>query len=156
MLFFSMLITICTSFQVQRTGTPPLSVKAVIDSRSGKSLSVKVTLVNNTADTVKYMSMNCSWQDFYSIDNDRWVIFGDLCCKNGPEIRSIPPYQTETSMLKLERVFGSVASKSSMFRIGFRFVPPPLPLQQIPVKLEKSKPNATIIWSNEVWARFPW
>ena len=153
-LFYSILVTICYSFQIHRTDNPKLSLKAVIDSRSGNNLTIKVTLTNNTADTVKYISMDCSWQDSYSIDNDKWSIYVNLCYKNGPETISLPPYKSETKTLELKRVIGSSKSKSSKFKIGFRFVPPPVPLDSIPIKLEKLKPNAVTIWSNTVWTSY--
>lgn len=153
-LFYGALLTICSSFQTHWSDNRELSLKAVIDSRSGNNLLIKVILLNNSADTIKYMGMDCSWQDSYLIDNDRWSIFVNVCFKNGPHIYSIPPYQSETKILRLERALGSAKSRSSIFKIGFRFVPPPVPLKQIPIKLEKLKSNAVTIWSNEVWTSF--
>ena len=81
---------------------------------------------------------------------DKWKIYVELCFKNGHKTISIPPYKSETKTLELERVIGYTKSKSSNFKIGFHFVPPPEQLKNIPIKLEKLKPNDLTIWSNTV------
>ena len=149
-LFYTIFITICYSFQGRSIDNPKLSLTAIIDGRRGNNLLLKVTLKNNTSDTVKYLSWICSWQDSYLIDNDKWKIFVERCFKNVPGTFSIPPYQSETKMLELERNIGFSKNKGSNFRIGFYYVPPPVQLKSIPVKLEKLKPSDVIIWSNTV------
>ena len=147
-LIFCFFSIFCTSFQSKQTDTPKLSLNAFISGRDGNNMSLKVTLTNNTPDTVKYVTWDCSWQESYSIDNDKWKIYVELCFKNGHTTISIPPYKSETKTLELERVIGYTKSKSLNFKIGFHFVPPQAQLKNIPIKLEKLKPNDLTIWSN--------
>jgi hypothetical protein len=149
-LIFCFITIFCTSFQSKQADTPKLSLNAIISGRDSNSISLKVTLTNNTADTVKYVTWDCSWQESYSIDNDKWRIYVELCFKNGHKTISIPPYKSETKTLELSRVIGYTKSKNSNFKIGFHFVPPPDQLKNIPVKLEKLKQNDLTIWSNTV------
>ena len=144
------IIVFYTSFGNKRTDNPKLSSTAIISGRDSNKIYLKVTLSNNTLDTVKYVTWDCSWQDSYSIDNDKWRIYVNLCYKNGHETISIPPYQSDTKTLELKRVIGYTKSKSSDFKIGFHFVPPPDQLKNIPIKLEKLKLNDLTIWSNTV------
>jgi hypothetical protein len=147
-LIFCFFSIFCTSFQSKQTDTPKLSLNAFISGRDGNNMSVKVTLTNNTPDTVKYVTWSCSWQESYSIDNDKWRIYVNLCYNNGHTTILIPPYKSETKTLELERVIGYTKSQSLNLKIGFHFVPPPDQLKNIPIKLEKLKPNDLTIWSN--------
>jgi hypothetical protein len=153
-IIFCSLLIFCASFQSKQADKPKLSLTAIIGARDANHISLKVTLTNNTPDTVKYETWDCSWQDSYSIDNDRWKIHVNLCFKNGRETISIPPYKSGTKTLELERVTGYTKSKNSNFKIGFHFAPTPDELKNIPVKFEKLKPNDLIIWSNIVPANY--
>jgi hypothetical protein len=149
-LIFCFITIFCTSFQDKQTDNLKLSLNAYLSGREGNNMSVRVTLKNYTSDTIKYVTWSCSWQDSYSIDNEKWKIHVNICFANGHETISIPPFQSQTKTLKLERVIGSTKSKSSNFKIGFHFIPPPEELINIPIKLQKLKPNGFIIWSNTV------
>jgi len=153
-LFLSALITVCSSFQFQRADNPKLSLSAFIDSRSGNNLSIKVTLTNNTADTVKYLSWNCYWQASYLIDNDKWAIPPNVCYRNFQETFAIPPYQSEVKILELKRIVGTSKSKNSQLKVGFQYIPPPSLLKPIPIKIEKGKSTGTILWSNTISASY--
>ncbi len=120
------IIAICTSFKLDRSESSNLSISATIISRQGKSMTLGVKLTNNTSDSLKYVSWDCSWQNSYLIDNDKWRIMGGWdCFKNGQRIFSIPPYQSETKILELEKLYVISKSKTSEFRIGFHYNPPP-------------------------------
>jgi len=149
-LIFCFITIFCTSFQSKQADIPKLSLNANISGRDGNNISLKVILTNNTSDTVRYVTWDCSWQESYSIDNDKWKIYVDLCYKNGHKTISIPPYQSESKTLELNKVIGFSKSKSPNFKIGFHFVPPPAPINNIPIKLEKLKSNDLTIWSNTI------
>ena len=94
----------CTSFHAHRTESNKLSLVVGVDSRNVNNLSLKVTLINNTSDTVKYISMDCSWQESYRINSDKWEIDISICYKNGRVIISLPPHQRTSKILYLTNV----------------------------------------------------
>jgi hypothetical protein len=144
------IIAICTSFKVLETKNQKLSLSAKIISREAKSMSLGVTLTNNTSDTLWYVSRDCSWQKSYLIDNDKWRVFVNMCYKDGPETISIPPYQSETKVLELLKLDGISKSKTSEFRIGFHCIPPPIEIKTIPAKFERNPPRDFTVWSNKI------
>jgi len=56
------------------------------------SLPVKFT--NYSTDTLKYLGMDCSWLDSYFTNNKTIEFKKQLCFKNGPSVKIIPPRQT--------------------------------------------------------------
>lgn len=59
------------------------------------------TLSNTSKDTLHYMSMSCSWQDFYTINTKKLDIQVGDCDKNVPQHLSIPPNKSTTVVLSL-------------------------------------------------------
>ncbi|GAB2814037.1 hypothetical protein [Ferruginibacter profundus] len=153
-LFCSIAIAIFSSFQVKPADNAKLLLTAIINSRSENNLFIKVTLTNNSPDSVKYVTWNCSWQERYAIDNDRWKISVNLCFKNGPETITIPPFQSETKILELKRITGLCKSRNPEFKIGFHFVPPPVTIKELPLKVKKIKSKDVMIWSNTLTTNY--
>jgi len=63
---------------------------------SQKYLTATIALTNNTADTLKYLSMTCSRRDFYilrSLDL-RWD--KQICTKNLPITLTLPPHKSDS------------------------------------------------------------
>lgn len=147
-------IICCSSFQTKLPGKPGLSLNAFISKREGSNLAVQVTLTNNSADTIRYVTWDCSWQESYTIDNDKWKIYVEYCFKNGHKTVAIPPYKTETSTLELTRVYGYRKSGNADFKIGFHCIPPPETLIDLTVKPDKQKITGYTIWSNTVSANY--
>ena len=62
---------------------------------------IPATLSNTSKDTLHYMSMSCSWQDFYTISTKKLNIPVSECDKNVPQRLSIPPGKSTTVVLSL-------------------------------------------------------
>lgn len=61
-----------------------------------------VKLTNNTADTLQYMSMDCSWREIYRVKADNYSIAeGPSCFKNVPTTIKVLPYQSRTVYITL-------------------------------------------------------
>jgi hypothetical protein len=146
-LIYCAIVLIFTSFKIQEAANLKLSLSAVIVNRQPENISVMLTLTNNSADTLKYVSWNCSWQNSYSVDNDKWRIVENICFRNGCVVVQIPPHQSESKILKLEKVKGISKSKDLKFKIGFHFFPPPVKFKKPPSNLEGFPKNDFIIWS---------
>jgi hypothetical protein len=62
------LIAFCSFRKIESTNNR-LSLKAHLGSWSKEGednlLPIKITLKNNTSDSVSYLSMSCCWDDFY-------------------------------------------------------------------------------------------
>jgi hypothetical protein len=84
-------------------------------------LLIETSLMNGTLDTLKFISMSCSWEDLYALDTEQLYIPGKACDGNYPIIKKIPP---GTSEIKEIKVLPPVDFKSTNleFRIGFNLV----------------------------------
>lgn len=107
------------------------------------------TLTNNTKDTLRYFSMSCSWQDFYSVDNNKLQIEGALCDKNAPTILTLAPGQTRTTVVRL-LISQTMDAPDIKFKIGFNLmkVSKGQKLFDYDHKEEQKKKN--VIWSNVI------
>ncbi len=66
-----------------------------IKFKNGKA-KLKIRLWNQSKDTLYYLSKTCSWQDFYSINNDNLNIEIPNCDKNIPKILVLPPSESRS------------------------------------------------------------
>ncbi|QEC78057.1 hypothetical protein [Mucilaginibacter ginsenosidivorax] len=57
-------------------------------------VQVPVKLTNTSDDTLRYLSMSCSWWDIYRTDHQKIKIFSpNSCYKNSPITCIVPPHQ---------------------------------------------------------------
>src|ERR1700735_3609551 len=98
------LIAFC-SFQKIESTNNRLSLKAHLGSWSKEGednlLPIKITLKNNTSYSVSYLSMSCSWDDFYTLNIEKFTFKGLLCTNNSPVRIKIPPHGKEEKELIL-------------------------------------------------------
>jgi hypothetical protein len=104
----------------------PLSFSAEIDEWNAleglELISIKTTLTNHMADTVKYVSMSCSWENAYTTDSRHFDVFGEACDRNFPTIAAIPPHGEEKRILRLLPKKDAVRTGTVKFRIGFNWI----------------------------------
>lgn len=81
-----------------------LTVKPDKYIKTGDALnaSLKVVLANNTNDTLRYLSMSCSWQRFYTTDNDKVKVVSAPCDKNIPHELKLAPHHKRTVFLEVQ------------------------------------------------------
>lgn len=112
-------------------------------------LIIPTTLTNNSNDTLKYYSMSCSWQEFYSIDNDRLQIVRNDCLKNAPIILILAPKQSTTVKIRLVKTKSTDVSLIK-FRIGFNLMQANNSNKKFDYNEEEQRKKKNVIWSNEI------
>jgi len=105
------------------------------------------TLTNNTKDTLKYFSMSCSWQDFYSVDNNKLQIEGTLCDKNIPEILILAPGQSKTVEIRL-LINQTMDTSEVKFKIGFNLMKVSSTQKTFDFDYKEESKKKNVIWSN--------
>ncbi len=148
----AIIILFFTSFKLMPAKDKILSLTAQIEKRSGDTFLMKVTLTNNSPDTVKYITWDCTWEKVYSINSDRWTITASdqFCFKNGHIEIKIPPYGSDIKNLELIKEKGIAKVKNQKFKIGFNYITN-FTIKKIPSKYSAT-PNRDweMIWSNDV------
>jgi hypothetical protein len=57
-------------------------------------VQLPVKLTNTSADTLRYLSMSCSWWDIYRTNHQKINVFSpNICYKNSPITCLVPPHQ---------------------------------------------------------------
>ena len=105
------------------------------------------TLTNNTKDTLKYYSMSCSWQDFYSVDNNTLEVKREGCDKNIPTILKLAPGKSRTVNIKL-LIKSSINTSKIKFKIGFNLMKVSSNQRELDFDFKEREKKKNIIWSN--------
>ncbi|MEO6175311.1 MAG: hypothetical protein ABIP27_09190 [Flavobacterium circumlabens] len=105
------------------------------------------TLGNNTKDTLRYYSMSCSWQSFYSVDNNKLQVEGKDCDKNIPIILTLAPGQSRTVKIRL-LISQTIATSKIKFKIGFNLMKVSGTKKDFNFDFKEQQKKKNIIWSN--------
>lgn len=117
-------------------------------SHEGRVLyDIPAELHNTTKDTLYYLSMSCSWQMFYQVDNPGFEVEGEPCDKNVPEVVSIAPGKSNTVNLRLVLTKSEDYNPESL-RIGLNLIK--LNGKKITEPFRELRKIKNIIWSNTV------
>jgi predicted nucleic-acid-binding Zn-ribbon protein len=86
-----------------------------------KFLNVPLKLYNNSNDTLKFMSMSCSWYEFYNTNSNKIAIPLWDCDKNIPDIIVVPPHSSFLRIIPL--IYGENNIKvGAFFNLGMSLV----------------------------------
>jgi hypothetical protein len=103
-----------------------LAISAQVDSSITQahltSVFVTTKITNESSDTIRYLSMSCSWQDPYTIDGKELVVQRAECDKNVPQLVEVPPLGVIQVVLHLCSSKTIDELKQAPFRIGFNCV----------------------------------
>lgn len=122
----------------------------VIKENNQTLLIIPTTLTNNTVDTLRYYSMSCSWQDFYSVDNYKLQVEGPPGCdKNIPKILTLAPKRSKTVEIRL-LVSQSIKLSGINFRIGFNLIKASRNETKVNLDYNELLKNRNRIWSNRI------
>lgn len=148
-ILFATTITV-SAFGQADTSKYELTIKQGKYEKAGKKtyLTVPVTLTNNSADTLKYLSTTCSWGEFYYTDNDMFTGTITLSRYNVPIILILAPYKSVDTKVKLV-VNQTMHSSSLMFRIGLNLIKIKNK-DNLSDKYKEQQETKNIIWSNAV------
>ena len=109
---------------------------------------IPTTLTNKTKDTLKYLSMSCSWQEFYSINSEKMQIVNSSCDKNISILLTLAPNQSTKVKVKLYRP-KSFAS-AIKFRLGFKLFKVSNTVRKLNFPSSVKQKNKIVIWSDTI------
>ncbi|SDX62371.1 hypothetical protein [Hymenobacter psychrophilus] len=154
----AILLTACSAEEVNTTSSEPLTISVELADgpmeRPRYGVAIKATLTNNTADTLRYGTLSCSWQDTYILDTEELRIQGTSCDKNIPKLAAIPPRGKEKKIMVLVTDRSVEKSPAIRFRVGFHWLNASN-YQEAFEKIEQLqntgiKNTENIVWSNPV------
>jgi hypothetical protein len=94
---------------------------------------IKVRLWNKSKDTLNYLCMSCSWQEFYRTSNKNMTIRINECDKNIPQILTLKSGESRTVEIYVVRQNGT----KDDFKLGISIIQ----------TKELKMPNADFIWT---------
>lgn len=112
---------------------------------------IPATLTNNTKDTLRYYSMSCSWQSFYSVDSNKLQVEAKNCDKNIPIILTLAPGKSRTVEIRL-LLSQRIDPSEIKFKIGFNFMKVSGNQKEFNFDFEEQQKKKNIIWSNIILA----
>lgn len=113
--------------------------------RGTKFWLVECTLTNYSKDTLSYLTMSCSWTDFYSVDKKDFEIEGLVCDKNIPDLIKIAPGESRQEVLRLFNRKNLIDSKSQEFKVGLNLI-----TTKSTNNLKSKQKIKNILWSNVI------
>lgn len=111
-------------------------------------LRLKVRLQNNAADTLSFVSMNCSWQELYRVKPDALKVEQNLCFANYHVIIKVAPFDHYDKEIKIKYKTG-VKLNNLTCQIGFNLVEIKAN-DDFSDKWHELKQSKNIIWSNSI------
>ena len=151
-LFTATLTTL--TFGQKDTSKYVLAIKQVKNEKTAQKTFwiVSTTVTNNSNETLKYLSMSCSWQEFYYVDNNKMSIDVGVCTKNGPIIVNLAPNESVNKEIKLQIKQDNGGFNKIKFKIGMNLlqVKNENTTSQLYDEFLKDKFMKNIIWSNSI------
>ena len=110
------------------------------------SAKIELRLWNRSKDTLKYLSMSCSWQEFYLTNRKDVNIRVNECDKNVPKVLTLKPNESKTVELEI------VATKyiPDEFKVGLRILQtkePVIPSDDYILK------HSQVIWCSSIYSK---
>ena len=147
----------CDQQRNQSTSKTPLELIATLGG-TGKFLDsipviyIVATVYNPTSDTVFFISMSCSYEDYFVTDTSAYKVQSRYdCYVNAPFAMAIPPKSRIDHPIMVARTTGGLGWDTTKFKIGMYYVTPGDPRDYYNVSyLHRQMEQAPIIWSNEI------
>ncbi len=108
---------------------------------------IPTTLTNNSKDTLRYFSMSCSWQEFYSVDNKKLQIEIAECDKNIPTILILAPRQSKTVEIRL-LISQTMDASEIKFKIGLNLMKVSRTQKSFDFDFQEEQKKKNVIWSD--------
>lgn len=115
----------------------------------GNFAIVPLKLANNSADTLTYLNMSCSWSDIYDVNNGNLKIFTWVCESNYPTTIVVAPHKTTVVNLPIT-ILDSVGVHRQKFKIGMHLIKENVRTFDLLNWMNVLKDSGNVIWSNEV------
>ena len=122
------------------------------DSLGAVGLLLKI--LNHSPDTVRYVSMSCSQEDMFEIDQGMpYRIVPADCDKNAPCVRTLKPHTITFVKLWIASVTGTRPTKAFAAKVGFWFVDADLHGDVIDA-YKNRRTMGTLLWSDPNYEDF--
>jgi hypothetical protein len=136
-----------------KISNPIDSVYDPMELYSKKSNLIKVPVIvhNYGDDTLKYLSMTCSWNDYYHVDNKMFNVYYSVCEFNTPCYVTVPPHGIQSEILEI--IYDEKNLKDRRFKVGVNINKDPLkhkPVTMFEFSSGFQLRNNNIVWSNEI------
>jgi hypothetical protein len=133
---------------------------SVVNKRTYEFVLVPIKLSNFTGDTLKYITMTCSWDVIFKFNKKGVSIRGWNCDSNFPAVFTIAPHKSFTYkipvLVEKNAITGNYSFKIGMYLFkyrehgGFREFDNFLDSKLLISHHSNNKAYKNIIWSNEV------
>ena len=150
MILFAVALTV-SAFGQADTSKYVLTIKQGKYKKVGTQifLLVPTTLANNSNDTLKYLSMSCSWQEFYYVDNAKMSVDQVNCSGNDMIILTLAPHKSVDTEVRL--VVGQITDTYKIkFKIGINLLKATKNVNNVWNEYKGQQETKNIIWSNAV------
>jgi hypothetical protein len=115
----------------------------------GNFVIVPLKFTNKSADTLRYLTFSCSWNDIYKVSNGNIKVFKWPCEKNVVKIIEVLPNETTIVSMPIT-ISNAMKNRRQKFKIGIHLVKVKgwgTGFYQFEAALKDEK---NVIWSNEV------
>jgi hypothetical protein len=121
-------------------------ISSIKNMDQGIYLSVETIIMNNSSDTLRYLSMSCSWANYYTIDERAIHLPTPQCDEDTALLIKVPPHSNKKATLRLISLMSTKQLHNIQFKIGFKFLQA-CDTNKASRELRKSK---NVIWSNSL------
>lgn len=113
---------------------------------------ISTTLFNPTNDTVKFISMTCSYEDMFTTNTDTFKIQSRYdCYSNYPTVVTLPPNAKTDRYIMITRTHKGRSIDTSTLKVGMYYLPYQKDANSDDIiNLYDHRKNAAIIWSDEL------
>jgi hypothetical protein len=114
--------------------------------------TIVVKLSNNSSDSLKYVTMSCSWMDNFITDNLKFAIKVCDCDSNFPDVKIILPHKTAFFTIRI-LYKNRLTTGDNHFKIGMlvvKDIKKNQPIDFISDYFSEKNYAANMIWSNTV------
>jgi hypothetical protein len=121
-------------------------ISSIKNMDQGIYLSVETIIMNNSSDTLRYLSMSCSWANYYTIDERAIHLPTPQCSEDTALLVKVAPHSNKKTTLRLISLMTTKQLHNISFKVGFKFLQA-CDTNRASKELRKSK---NIIWSNSL------
>jgi hypothetical protein len=121
-------------------------ISSIKNMDQGIYLSVETIIMNNSSDTLRYLSMSCSWANYYTIDERAIHLPTPQCDQDTALLIQVLPHSNKKTTLRLIALMSTKQLHNIQFKVGFKFLQA-CDTNKASKELRKSK---NVIWSNSL------
>jgi hypothetical protein len=118
------------------------------DCKKYRYMSIPLKLTNNSNDTLKYITMSCSWQDIYGTNSKNIEVLMSACDKNVLTKKMLRPHKSMITYIPI-RIIKMARWSNTNFKVSMN-VCRDMGQNSFGIEMLDLSVVANNIWSNEV------